>query len=311
MTDYIPIFVPWFWQDEYVKSIPHADFQPEDNETDLMELYGLSIEQIIWRRAKIIDLSVNGQDGEKAFKQEYPCNPNEAFQLTGEDTYISSDLVMRARKTIASKYGRLVLGVDPARFGDDRTAIIRRQGRVSYGIESHIKKDTMEVTGIVAKIIDKEQPFKVFVDVGGLGAGIVDRLNELGFRDIVVPVNAGGKPLDAERYKNKRAEMWGNVKEYLENEPCQIPDSNELHADLCGVKYKFNSSSQLVMEPKEDMKKRGIRSSDCADALCLTFAYPESALQENSVRKNEIAANIMSKQKHSKDLRKQHGRNRR
>lgn len=295
LSDFIAIFQPWFWQQEYVRDIPE-DFQATPEEVELKNLYGLNDNQLAWRRVKIVDLSVNGQNGEKSFKQEYPNNATEAFQVTGEDTFISSELAMISRKGKAEKYGSLVLGVDPARFGDDRTGIIRRQGRVAYGLETHVKKDTMEVVGLVNRIIENEKPFKVFVDVGGLGAGVVDRLRELGHSEIVVAVNAGSSPLDDRKFYNKRAEMWGLLKEWLKEEPNQIPDNDELHADLCGVKYKFDSNTRLVIERKEDMKKRGIRSPDAADALCLTFAYPASALTDNNSKSKQIAAKIMSNQ---------------
>jgi hypothetical protein len=132
----------------------------------------------------------------------------------------------------------------------------------------------MELTGIVNKIICDEKPFRVFVDVGGLGAGVVDRLKELGHKDIIVAVNAGSSPLDAKKYNNKRSEMWGEMKQWLMQEPCQIPDDDSLHADLCGIRYKIDSNSRLVMEQKSEMKKRGIRSPDEADALALTFSRP-------------------------------------
>ena len=295
LSDYIAIFVPWFWQEEYKREV-NDDFVLTSHEDELMHQYGLTYEQLAWRRLKIAELSVNGVDGEKSFAQEYPCNSTEAFQLTGEDTYIQSELVMRARKFEAEAYGKLVLGVDPARFGDDRTAIIRRQGRVAFGLETYIKKDTMEVTGIVHQIIEKEKPFKVFVDVGGLGAGIVDRLKELGHKDIIVAVNAGSSPLDSRKFYNKRSEMWGMCREWLFEGGVQIPDNNALHADLCGIRYKVDSNSRLVMEQKADMKKRGIRSSDCADSLCLTFAYPESSLLDSSTS-DKLAGTILQKQK--------------
>lgn len=281
LSEYVAIFVPWFWQDEYSVTVSD-DFTTTQEEDELKELYGLSNGQIAWRRNKIQEFSVNGMDGVKAFHQEYPCIADEAFTLTGEDNYIDSQLIMSARKTEAEKYGKLLVGVDPARFGDDRTSIIRRQGRVAFGLESYAKKDTMEVVGIVHNIINNEKPFKVLIDVGGLGAGIVDRLNELGHRDIIVAVNAGSKPLDSRKYLNKRAEMWGLCKEWLLDLPCQIPDSDSLHSDLSGVKYSYNSNAQLQIERKEDMKKRGIRSPDEGDALCLTFALPFSALQDDS-----------------------------
>lgn len=139
----------------------------------------------------------------------------------------------------------------------------------------------MEISGIVHQIILKEQPAKVCIDIGGLGAGVFDRLKELGHQDVIVAVNFGGKPLDATRFKNKKAEMWGLMLEWLNDEPCQIPDSDEMQSDLCNTKYRIDSNSRLEMESKESMKKRGVRSSDAADALCLTFALPNSALSAN------------------------------
>jgi hypothetical protein len=299
-SEYIAIFVPWYWQDEYKIAIP-SDYSRTAEEDELASQYLLTDDQLYWRRNKIAELSVNGTDGEKGFKQEYPFNSTEAFQLTGEDSYIQSDLVMRCRKTVAEKYGRLLLGVDPARFGDDRSCIIRRKGRVAYGKESYSKKDTMEIVGIVHNIILTEQPFKVFVDVGGLGAGVVDRLKELGHGGILVSVNSGSTPLDSRRYYNKRAELWGELKKWMDDQPCQIPDEDSLHADLCGIRYTVDSNSRLVMEKKADMKKRGIRSPDEADALALTFAMPEHAL--NNDTKNDIAGIIGKKSREYNEAR--------
>jgi hypothetical protein len=291
ISEFIPIFIPWYWQDEYRWPLPQ-DWHLTAEEEELQSQYGLTNEQLNWRRMKIIQLSVNGVDGEKSFKQEYPNNANEAFVLTGEDSYIDSPCVINARNAVCEKYGPLLIGVDPARFGDDRTSIIFRQGRVAFNLKSYVKKDTMEVAGIVHQIIKEHSPARIFVDVGGLGAGVVDRLLELVGSGIVMAINAGASPLDANKYKNKRAEMWGEMRAWLAEPPVQIPDSNSLHSDLCGVKYKFDSNSRLVMESKEDMKKRGIRSSDEADALALTFALPSSAL--NAHNKQDEILNALS-----------------
>ena len=289
-SEYIAIFVPWHWQIEYKKVCP-VDFKPDDEEIKLKEMFTLTNEQLAWRRMKIVELSVNGMDGAKAFRQEYPFTSEEAFLRSGEDHFIPSELVLTARKAEnVEGYGPLIIGVDPARFGDDRSAIIRRQGRKTFGLETYIKKDTMEITGIVHNIILKENPKAVCVDVGGLGAGIVDRLWELGHKGIVHAINAGSKPLDAKKYYNKRAELWATGKQWLEDEPCQLPDSDELHADLCNVKYKVDSNSRLQIEKKVEMKKRGIRSSDTADAWLLTMALSPSALNEhNRTKKSDIA----------------------
>ena len=281
ISDYVAIFVPWYWQDEYAVSAP-LNFKLTPQEEDLKLQYNLTDDQVYWRRKKIIELSVNGIDGEKSFRQEYSSNANEAFILTGEDSFINSDIVISARNARVEAYGPLLVGVDPARFGDDRTSIICRQGRVAFGLQTYVKKDLMEVAGIVHRLIESDNPAKVFIDIGGLGAGLLDRLRELGHGiERVIGVNAGSSPLDGKKYKNKRAEMWGLMKEWLMDGSVKIPDDNALHADLCGIKYKFDSNSRLQMESKEDMKKRGIRSPDMAEALCQTFAYPESAIMAN------------------------------
>lgn len=281
-SDFIAIFVPWYWQNEYAKPIA-IPLTLTTEEEELKHQYNLTDEQINWRRSKIVELSVDGADGTSSFRQEYSCNPIEAFRMTGEDSFIPSEIAAKARKTECEKYGPLLLGVDPARFGDDRTGIIRRQGRVAFGVESYVKKSTMEVVGIVKTIIDNEKPAKVFVDVGGLGAGVVDRLQELFDPSLIVPVNAGSSPFDGRKYLNKRSEMWALCKEWLTDEGgAQIPDNDELHGDLCGIRYKIDSNSRLVMEQKADMKRRGVRSSDLSDALCLTFSMPVATTSKNS-----------------------------
>ena len=276
-SDFIPIFIPWYIQREYQKKVDEY-FNPTNEEQDLIRIYNVSLEQLAWRRSKIIELSVGGIDGTKSFMQEYPFTSTEAFQATGEDTFIDPIVVMHARKCIAEQFGNLIIGVDPARFGDDRTSIIKRRGRNAYGLQSYVKKDTMEVAGIVHRLITTDKPNRVCIDIGGLGAGVFDRLKELGHGEIIIAVNGGATPLDQKKYYNKRAEMWGEMNEWLQDVPCQIPDNDTLHADLCGIKYKFDSKSRLVLERKEDMKKRGIRSPDEGDALALTFALPEAAV---------------------------------
>lgn len=305
-SDFIPIFVPWFWQTEYKREIPD-NFYPLEDEVDLIQLYNLTADQLMWRRYKVQELSASGGDGRRAFAQEYPSNAAEAFLLSGEDTLIQPELVMRARQAKCEGIGPLLVGVDPARFGNDRTSIIYRRGRKSYNLKSYIKKDTMEVAGIVHKIITSDKPDKVFIDVGGLGAGVVDRVNELlgGENDIVVAVNSGSSPLDADLYVNKRAEMWGEGKKYLENAPVEMPDSDSLHADLCSTKYRYDSLNRLVIEPKEQMKKRGLRSPDEADAWCLTFALPVSAISSVKSNSEHVARSIMSSHKKLINLRSQ------
>jgi len=293
LSDFIAIFVPWFWQDEYQRNIPD-DFKLEDKEIKLQDLYGLNLHQLAWRRYKIIELSVGGDDGELGFMQEYPNSSVEAFTTSGEDSFIKPDFVAQARKCKAEGLGALIIGADIARFGDDRTAICWRRGRRIEKIISHSKKDTMEVAGILHLIIEKDSPKKVCIDVGGLGAGVYDRLKELGHDDVVVAINGGESPFNKNRYLNKRAEMWGEFKEWLADKPVQIPNLDSLHADICGTHYKVDSKGRIVLERKEDMKKRGIRSPDEADCCTLTFALPPSVYRDITNEKSNKLANRIS-----------------
>ena len=275
LSEYIAIFVPWFWTAEYRKE-PPQDFALTDDERAYKEAHGLDDAQIAWRRAKIVELK-----DPMLFKQEYPATAAEAFQVSGQDPYIPADLVMTARKAKTEIYGEKKLGVDPARFGDDRTSICFRQGRRVHWIRSYTKKSTMEVAGLVVQAIKETGADQVAIDVGGLGAGVYDRVQEIvsspewdGPACQVVQVNSSESPLDAKKYTNKRAEMWGEVKEWMTAQPAQVPDSDELQADLTQIRYSYDSNNALRMEKKEDMKKRGFRSPDMADALGLTFARP-------------------------------------
>ena len=271
ISDYIAIFVPWYWSDEYRKEVP-AGFRLDSEERAYAESYGLDDQQMAWRRNKIIELK-----DPMLFKQEYPATAAEAFQVSGLDPYIKPDTVIAARNAVIDEvYGDKLLGVDPARFGDDRTSICFRQGRKVHWIRSFTKKSTMEVAGIVRMAIKEIGANQCAIDVGGLGAGVYDRLKELvpETECDVVQVNSSESPIDEKKYTNKRAEMWGEMGDWLLAQPASIPDSDELMADLTQIRYSYNSNQALVMEKKQDMKKRGFRSPDMADSLGLTFAKP-------------------------------------
>jgi hypothetical protein len=279
--DFIAIFVPWFWQEEYSQEAPPG-WTPIGEEADRQRLYGLTDNQTYWMHLKNIEMG--GMPGVICgeFRQEYPCTAAEAFITSGGDTICSPELVAEAReKTIEDPFGARVMGVDPARMGNDRTSMIDRKGRKAYNLESFEKKKVTEVASLTARRIDAAQkegdPYAaVFVDVGGLGAGVVDILHDTGYEDIVIPVNFGGKPIETERFANKRAEIWKTMAEWLETEGgVDIPDDDSLHADLISPTYTHNLvRNQLVLESKEQMVKRGIPSPDEGDALAVTFSFP-------------------------------------
>jgi hypothetical protein len=269
---YQAIFVPWYWQDEYC--IEDASFVAHDEEKEWLERFGrngLKLGHLNWRRIKLQDFKGDYDQKCRKFRQEYPFTDDEAFLSSITDTFIAVDFVKKARATTVDSKSHLVIGVDPARMGDDRTAIIRRAGRRAFKLETHYNIDTMELAGIIKRIIDNEKPKRVCIDSIGIGAGVVDRLHELGY-DIVEGVNVARKASEPDTYKNLRAELWGMMRDWLiQDMPVEIPDSDELQTDLCGLGYKYDSSDRLQIESKEDAKKRGLLSPDCSDALMLTF----------------------------------------
>ncbi|MBJ2129067.1 terminase [Alteromonas sp. IB21] len=198
------------------------------------------------------------------------------FPNSDVNQLINTLAIERAAKTKQLVSGPLKIGVDPARFGDDETSIIRRRNRSAYKVKSYKGLCTMTLAGIIVNIIKEESPDQVAIDVGGLGAGVYDRLVELGYKDIVVAVNFGGTANDPERYYNKRSEMWGEMKDWIEDDvlPVSIPDDDMLQTDLETPLYSYDSKGRLVLEKKDDMKKRIGRSPDKGDSLALTFAEP-------------------------------------
>ena len=274
VSDYQAIFVPWYWQDEYRRAVPRG-LVLDDEEREYAELYDLDLEQMAWRRAKIVELK-----DPILFKQEYPATAAEAFQMSGHDSYIPPALVAKARKAVCEAFGPLVIGFDPAWMGADRASMAFRKGRVLLKVESKSKLDTMQAAGWCKHVIDTHSPARLFLDVGGVGAGVYDRLKEMGYGYIVRAINFGSSPLEPERPDgggplNRRAEMWMKSKEWLEDPAgAQIPDSDSLQADACGPSYKWDSSTRLVLEKKEDMRRRDVPSPDEWDAVALTFAEP-------------------------------------
>jgi hypothetical protein len=196
--------------------------------------------------------------------------------------------VIKARREKVEPYGPLIVGIDPAGMGLDRTSMAWRRGRCITKVESRRGLDTMEVVGWIQNIIRTDKPERVNLDIGGLGVGCYDRLIELGHsRDLVQAVNFGGKPVEppaldetgkpAGGPANRRSEMWQNLKKVLEDGRFSLPDSDSLQADLVSCGYKFTSDGKLLLESKQDMRKRGVPSPDEGDAVALCFSEPDGS----------------------------------
>jgi hypothetical protein len=162
------------------------------------------------------------------------------------------------------------LGIDVARYGDDESVIAIRKGPVGRIKKTFKKNDLMQLTGetILAKAEDKAEALKV--DADGMGGGVVDRLREL--KHDVIEIHGGGKAVNSEKFKNRKAEIHWAFRERLIAGDVDLPDDLELKAQLTSITYRVASSGQLEITPKEDMKKRGLKSPDRAESMIYAFA---------------------------------------
>ena len=194
------------------------------------------------------------------------------FPSLGDGQFIGPTLVDQAFKRPRYKdpEAPIVIGVDPARSGADSTVIAVRQGRDLVELRRYRGDDTMTVVGHVIEAIEDFKPALTVIDEGGLGYGILDRLVEQRYK--VRGVNFGWKAKNSIMWGNKRAELWGAMREWLKT--ASISEDRQLKADLTGPQTKPDSSGTIFLESKKDMKSRGLASPDAADAIAVTFAFP-------------------------------------
>jgi hypothetical protein len=196
--------------------------------------------------------------------------------------FIATDIVEAARKREVQTPldAPFICGVDVARFGDDATVIMARKGRDTR-LMPWLELRGLDGNQVADRVALLHQQYKfdaIHVDAGGVGASVYDRLILMGLGGVVRAVEFGGKAdayqqgQNALKYANKRAEMWGAMREAMAT--LAIPDDPDLAAQLTTLQYGFNIRDEIQLERKEDMKKRGLASPDKGDALALTFAYP-------------------------------------
>lgn len=211
---------------------------------------------------------------ESQYLQEFECDWG--ANVSNSLIYINSVLsaTKRTIDPLSNMGAPKIMSVDVARFGDDKTIIGLRTG-LEFGIlRKYRDLDLMTLAGNLAATINEVKPDSVFVDSVGLGAGLCDRMRQLRFS--IIDVNAGSRSIYPGRFYNKRAEMWDNMRQWLENGG-KIPDDRDLIAGLCAPRYEYSPDNKLKLESKESMKSRGLSSPDEADCLALTFAVPVSS----------------------------------
>lgn len=281
--DYVACFAPWYWTEEYTREPPPGFTLTEEEDRRYQRLHKLSLGQMAWRASKIVELR-----SRVLFKQEYPATAAEMFEGTGQSSYIDPELVMQARKNKLDGYGPLIVGVDPARHGGARFSVAWRRGRKVSKVESRTKIGTMPALACLKDIIDRDKPARMFIDAGGGGDRLFDILQSYGapYDKIVVLVNFGSAPntevlITKDGTKragpaNRRAEMWMNSLQWLEQPGgADVPDIDSLQGDAAAPGFHYRTTDQrLVLESKEDIEARGVRSPDEWDAIALTFAEP-------------------------------------
>ena len=284
VSDYEVVFIPWYWQEEYVRPLPDG-FELDGEETELLAKFGvdgLTPEQLMWRRVKLS--GYRGRD--YLFKQEYPFTLEEAFQRS-DNALIAPHLVERARKSdIDGGNGSLVIGVDPAR-DYDKTAIVWRRGRVveKYRIYENMRETRL--ARIIATIINEDNPGAVFIDVAH-GYGTMDILGDMGIRRIE-GVQFGHPADDDEQYLNKRAEIYDRMRSWFMQEGgVKIPDDALLGMELACVPDMEDTSSRKKMPDKKIIIEKLGHSPDLADALALTFTRPACSMSSNVQNNNNF-----------------------
>jgi hypothetical protein len=224
-----------------------------------------------------------GEDSSQAKVEVYG-----EFPSAGENQFISAVVVddAGARAKWKDVTAPIILGIDPARGGADSTVLMVRQGRDIVAIRRYSGEDTMTIVGRVIDAIEEFKPVLSVIDEGGLGYGILDRLTEQRYK--VRGVNFGWKAKNPVMWGNKRAEMWGTMKDWLKT--ASIPVDRQLRADLLGPMKKPDSSGTIYLEGKKEMRSRGLASPDAADALAVTFAFPVAHREYTEpVRRSNIA----------------------
>lgn len=299
------VFLPWHDHEEYV-AIPPTGWRPPHAWEEYQLAHRLAPERVYWAWRKSRDMGAssgaNPDEPYWSFRQEYPATADEAFQTSGSRPFIGTERVSAARARKFMGIGPIIIGVDPARGGGDKTGIIDRQGRAMGRriCETWDDGDLMTVTGRIANLIDKYRPDRVNIDVTGLGHGIYDRLREMQF-DCVRAVNfassaVGSGPLDSNKYANRKAEMWDAMRDwFLDDAGVCIPDDDNLQKDITAPAHDeygrdVDSQGRLKIEKKEDIRKRLGFSPDLGDAAALTFA--ERVANESLVERYRPQASV-------------------
>lgn len=280
--DYELVFIPWFWQDEYQRAVPDGVVF-DAKEIEYQEAFSITDEQLYWRRHKIED---DFNNDETLFDQEYPATIEMAFMAGTARALINPMRVARAmsNKLKDDSHEALVLGVDPAEYGDDDTAAVLRRGHKVLKTWRWSKEGNAQIAGRIGMILEEYKEAKdaidaVCIDVTGVGTGVEAFLTDAGYQNIY-RIHNGNSAIEDEKYRNRGAECWGRMADWLKDISREVSlpeDDTVLQAELSSRKFHYDARRRLVLQSKEEMQREGIPSPNTADALALTFAISVEA----------------------------------
>jgi hypothetical protein len=259
---------------------------PTSNQGRFAECFGS--DKYRWRTYQIDSRTVEGTNKEELAQEVEKYGEDSdyirwrirgEFPRAGSSQFISGALVAAARnyKSRGHEVMPRVLSCDVARFGDDQTVVGLRQGRKFEVLGKYRGKDTAQTADLLVTFIVKFDPEAIVIDGDGIGGGVIDSLRALGYKQPrynLFEFHGGAEPEDGNQFFNKRAEVWGWMKAWLEN-GAELPNDPELDRQLTGPEFFIargkTHHGSIALEHKDDMKKRGLESPDCADCLAMSF----------------------------------------
>jgi hypothetical protein len=298
-SDFEVIFIPWFWDKDYRLALT-KELLLDSADLQYQKEYELSDEQMNWRQSKIALFNSlkkeTGISGIVKFCQEYPACESEAFSATIESELVDRDTLARVfDKKEINETARIIIGVDIAGSGKDKSVFCIRKGRIVLGFLEFRGLLTDALVQKIVELIQEYKPVKVFIDKG-YNPGVFDRLTTLRWGDIVVGVDFQGRA-DEEKYGNKRAEMYFRGIDWIENQPNYMPYNKSFIEDICmQQRLPPDSSGKIRLRSKDDIRKKLKRSPDYSDAWALTYAYnvflyedlEEEYEEENNYRQGDL-----------------------
>ena len=294
LGDFEAVFVPWHWfpyrgdgTREYSAEVRQLELTADDEA--YAELWGLTPEQMQFRQNKIVEFG-GGEAGRVKFGIEYPSMPEEAFSTNIEGGYIDGKYVILARRRpqyLATRYGPKIMCIDPSWTGKDRFVVWLRHGRYAKRIGRWSGLNSTQSVTRVKLLAEREQPDVLTMDVGGLGGPIFDQLcGVLDQRIIKIPVMGGESADEDQRWRNKRAEMWGRFKQWIEDPitPCiddvvstndddKLAALEEIQGDITCVLTDWDDKGRPTVETKKRVLSHS-PSPDNAEALVTSFVVP-------------------------------------